>query len=463
MALKYDHTILFVDDEISIPRALKRLFRKEDYTILTAPSGPEALTLLQRAEKPVSLIISDQQMPEMTGAEFLERAKEIFPDAIRFLLTGFSDMDAIVEAVNKGEIHRYLTKPWNDRDLLLQVQYSLEQYELVLENRRLLALTTKQNKNLNELNKDLEEKVAKRTQRIQEKNNELAEVNAKLEKSLFDSIRLLASLVTTLNPAMGKYMSHTARLSRKVAEEYGLGKKDLDNIEMAAMIHDIGLLGLPERIMEKDAKDMGQDEFKMFSYHPVLASTCLEPVENLWVVNEIILYHHEYCDGSGFPNGLKGSEIPLGSRIIGPVSDYCRIVDTWPKDIKRIINKSKGLLGDETDKITFEDPEKVLDQVAQKIILFGAQKKYDSQVVTHLIKKLGYGEKTAQSNNSKERSVRWVNFRNLQEGMVLMNDLRLKDGRLLLVNGTPLKKKAIDTIRKFGGRQLINEQVCISD
>ena len=462
MALKYEHTILFVDDEISITKALQRLFRKEAYTVLTAPSGQEGLTLMQRAEKPISLIISDQRMPEMTGAEFLEKAREIFPDAIRFLLTGFSDMDAIVDAVNKGEIHRYLTKPWNDRDLSLQVQYSLEQYELVLENRRLLALTTRQNKELSELNEDLEEKVVKRTQRIQQKNNELEAVNAKLEKSFFDSIRLLASLVTTLNPAMGKYMNHTARLSRKVAEEYGLGKKDLDNIEMAAMIHDIGLLGLPERITEKDTKDMGQDEFKMFSYHPVIASTCLEPVEHLRAVNKIILYHHEYQDGSGFPNGLKGSEIPFGSRLIGPVSDYCRIVDTWPKDAKRIINKSKRFLGHETDKISVSDTERLLDEVAQKIILLGAHKKYDSQVVSHLIKALSNGEKTAQSNNAKERSDLRVDFRNLQEGMVLMNDLRLKDGRLLLVNATPLKKKTIDTIRKLGERQLISEHVYVS-
>ena len=85
----------------------------------------------------------------MTGLEFLEKAKGVFPDAIRFLLTGYSDMNAIVDAVNKGEIHRYLTKPWNDDDLLIQVRQSLEQFELAMENRRLRVLTYKQNKGLN--------------------------------------------------------------------------------------------------------------------------------------------------------------------------------------------------------------------------------------------------------------------------------------------------------------------------
>ena len=102
-------------------------------------------------------------MPEMTGTQFLEQAKKIFPDAIRFLLTGYSDMNAVIDAVNLGEIHRYLAKPWNDDDLLLLVRQALQQYELVEENRRLTDLTQEQNRKLNELNRGLEKKVEKRT------------------------------------------------------------------------------------------------------------------------------------------------------------------------------------------------------------------------------------------------------------------------------------------------------------
>ena len=111
MRQKYNHTILLVDDEESIIKSLKRLFRKEDYKIITASNGNEGLELLKRIDKPVSLIISDQRMPEMTGTQFLEKAKDIFPDAIRFLLTGYSDMRAIIDAVNQGGIHRYINKP----------------------------------------------------------------------------------------------------------------------------------------------------------------------------------------------------------------------------------------------------------------------------------------------------------------------------------------------------------------
>lgn len=121
MALKYQHAILLLDDEKSITSALQRLFHRENYRILTASSGQEAIALMKQQERPISLIISDQRMPGMNGSQFLEVARSLSPNTIRFLLTGYSDMEAIVDAVNKGEIHRYLTKPWNDRDLVLQV------------------------------------------------------------------------------------------------------------------------------------------------------------------------------------------------------------------------------------------------------------------------------------------------------------------------------------------------------
>ncbi|MBT7713904.1 MAG: response regulator [Deltaproteobacteria bacterium] len=100
--------------------------------MLTALSGKDALEQLKNSEGAVSLIISDQRMPQMTGAQFFEEANKISPSAIRFLLTGYSDMEAVIDAVNKGEIHRYLTKPWNDDDLILQVRQGLEQFTPVL-------------------------------------------------------------------------------------------------------------------------------------------------------------------------------------------------------------------------------------------------------------------------------------------------------------------------------------------
>ncbi len=455
MALKYKHTLLFVDDEKSITKALHRLFRKDGYHIFTASSGMEGLELLEKAERPVSLIISDQRMPGMNGAQFLEKAKKIFPDAVRFLLTGYSDMDAVVEAVNKGEIHRYLTKPWNDDDLILQVRQSLKQFELVIENRRLLKLTNKQNKELDELNKSLEKKVELRTLEIRQKN-------AELEKSFVDTIRLLSSLIGTLNPKLGKYMGHVAQLARELAEDFQIDKEELDQIEMAGMIHDIGLLGLPDDILTIDEDHMDKEQLKIFMQHPVIASTCLESVERLNRVGEIILYHHEHVDGTGFPAGLKGDEIPMGSRIIGAVADYCKIVNTWPKDPEQIKQRARQYFGSAIKDIDNSEPEKMLEKIGQKIILLQANQKYDMDVVVNLVKKAKEPVEVKEVRKQKGKGVVKVGFEDLKEGMVLVTDLRLKDGRLLLVKGTRLKNSSIKKVQIIGERKLLDGQIFVS-
>lgn len=397
----------------------------------------------------------------MTGAQFLEKAKGVFPDAIRFLLTGYSDMDAIVDAVNKGEIHRYLTKPWNDDDLLLQVRQSLEQFELVMENRRLLVLTNQQNKELSELNKGLEEKVQERTKEIKKKNEELEGANIKLENSFMDTIRLLSSLIESMKPKLGRYMKHVAELAREIAEEYGLARKDLDQIEMAGMIHDIGLLGLPETVIEKDKNNMNEAQFKLYSQHPLIGSVCLDSVERLSEIGKIILHHHENYDGSGFPNGLKGDEIPVGSRIIAAVSDYCEIMDIWPKDTTQVIARMRKYFGADATNFIFTDTEEMLGKIADKIILLGAHSKYDIEVVTRLMKRIEEARKIAETKKKKEKKISLNELDILQEGMVMARNLRVKDGRILLGKGMAIKEASIDSIRKLAKRNILEDNIYV--
>jgi response regulator RpfG family c-di-GMP phosphodiesterase len=456
VALKNEHTLLLVDDEKAITRALNRLFRKEGYRIMTAQSGPEGLEKLQQSDGPVSMIISDQRMPEMNGAAFLEKAKSIYPDAIRYLLTGYSDLDAVVDAVNRGEIHRYLTKPWNDDDLVLQVKQSLEHFELTSENRRLTALTIEQNKKLNELNKGLEQKVQERTKEVFEKNEALEKVNRMLEASFMDSIRLLVSLVEILNPKLGRQMRQVAQLARQVAEVFDLEKTELDKIEMAGMIHDIGLLGFPEELMHKEIHQMSDEEGRLYSDHPTIASILLENVEKLSDVGEIVLYHHEYFNGSGFPNGLSGDQIPLGSRIILAASDYCQILSTWPRDLRKLIAYTRRHFDAEIWKsfTVSDDPDTIIEEAAEKKLLMECNQKYDVEVVSALIKKI--------RENKKIDPTFVVELNKVKAGMVLMEDLKLNDGRLLLTKGTKLKATSIESIISIGERGLIPNTLTVS-
>ncbi|HEX8949797.1 MAG TPA: ATPase, T2SS/T4P/T4SS family, partial [Dissulfurispiraceae bacterium] len=135
-------TLLFVDDEENVLHALRRIFLEENYEILTAASGEEALRIMEGAA--VHLIISDHRMPGMVGSELLKEIKNRWPDAIRIMLTGHADIQAIMGAVNEGAVYKFITKPWNDEDLRLTVSIALQQYTLIQENKRLKELAKQQ-------------------------------------------------------------------------------------------------------------------------------------------------------------------------------------------------------------------------------------------------------------------------------------------------------------------------------
>jgi two-component system probable response regulator PhcQ len=144
--------ILIVDDEENILFALERLFRKEEYQILTAKSGEEGLELMDN--QTVDLIISDLKMPSMNGVEFLAKAKERNPDALRIMLTGHADVKSVMDAIDQGEIYRFLLKPWNDDELKLTIKHALEFYHVQKENKYLIRTVKRQNKILDELEKE---------------------------------------------------------------------------------------------------------------------------------------------------------------------------------------------------------------------------------------------------------------------------------------------------------------------
>ncbi len=140
-------TLLFVDDEPSVLSSLKRIFLDENYRILTAGGPLLAIDILAREK--VHLIISDYRMPEMTGAEFLKKVKEEYPDSLRIMLTGDADIQSVMGAINEGAVYKFITKPWNDEDLRLTVSLALQQYVLVQENKKLKQLTDKQKLEIN--------------------------------------------------------------------------------------------------------------------------------------------------------------------------------------------------------------------------------------------------------------------------------------------------------------------------
>ena len=172
--------ILAIDDEENILRSLKRLLMDDHFEVLTATSGKDALDIL-KANPDIALIVSDQRMPGMTGVDVLEQAKEIVPDTVRILLTGYADINATMDAINRGGAHRYVTKPWKDEELIQIIQDAVQRYNLIKDNKRLTAVVKRQNEELKDWNSQLEDRVHKQTAEIQEQNKELQGLNEKLK------------------------------------------------------------------------------------------------------------------------------------------------------------------------------------------------------------------------------------------------------------------------------------------
>jgi response regulator RpfG family c-di-GMP phosphodiesterase len=450
MALKYKHRMLLVDDEASIISSLQRAFRREPYETYAASCGEEALKQLKEAEKPFSIIISDQRMPGMTGAEFLEKSKDFFPNAIRILLTGYSDADAIIDAVNKGEIHRYITKAWNDEDLLRVVRSSLAEYELRLENKRLLALTRRQNRKLKELTKHLQEKVEERSREIIEKNKELSCLNQELESSFYNTVRSFGSMAEIVTPALAPHGRRVGVISRKLAEHLGLPDGEVTHTEIAGLLHDIGKLGLPSKLLDyKEGKWSDQDR-ALFNKHPEQGQATFQFIKKLDHVGVLIRCHHERYDGRGYPDQLAEEEIPLGARIIGVADAYDKIVnlkvdaDSAIKRVAKEANTTQDHLGE----------DEVLRKAGILYLREQAFTRYDPDVVKAFLGLL----KSQGIEYGREKA---IPIEQLQEGMTLSKSLCSSSGRLLFPYSHQLTKNDIDKVKTFHGSDPITDTIYV--
>jgi hypothetical protein len=283
----------------------------------------------------------------------------------------------------------------------------------------------------------------------------LETLNASLEKSLMESIRLLLSLVESSNPSLGQYMREVAQLARNIALQAGLDEAEQNRVEMAGLVHDIGLLGMPVKFLEKDERIMSAEEFDAYSQHPVIAALSLSSVEGLKDIGEIILNHHENMDGSGFPGKLDGKRIPVGSRILAIAADYCTVLHLWPRGLKNLMVSARRHLRHEiVEAVEITDEGTMREEIAEKIILEGVGRRYDGETVRHFIKFI--------SRRRPQHIIKHLHHSQLRAGMTLMQDLRLKDGRLLLTRGTVLNQGSLMSLQSIGDRGLIEGEVSVS-
>jgi putative two-component system response regulator len=279
------YKILIVDDEAANLRLLERLFRRE-YQVISATSGAEALELLKLHD--VALIISDQRMPSMTGIEFLKRAAEMRPHTVRIILTGYTDVNSLVEAINSGVVYKYVTKPWVNEDLQQTVVRALEHYETI-----------------------------KGQYELKVSNERLA---AGLEATRQGFIRLIANTLDMKDPFLHGQMRRTSNYAAAIGCRLNLDASKITELSHAAFLHKVGRIGIPDNLSHETAEE-----------NQTVKSRCergirmLTSIPDMADIASAVRFHTEHFDGSGAPEGLSDEQIPLFARIISVGAAYDRM------------------------------------------------------------------------------------------------------------------------------------------
>jgi response regulator RpfG family c-di-GMP phosphodiesterase len=435
--------ILCVDDEPSILSALKRVFRPLGYIVLTATSGREGLALLEN--EPVDLVISDMRMPEMDGAQFLEQVFARAPATKRILLTGYADAAATIAAINQGKIWRYVAKPWHDSELILTVQQALAHRNLMAENARLTRLTQAQNEELLELNAGLEQKVAERTAQLRATLASLEQAHGDLKRNFLNSVRVFSGLVELRGGELGsQFVGHGRRvadMARAVAQRLGLAETEIQNAMLAGLLHDIGKIGLPDPLLAKPFIGLTGPERARVMTHPTVGENLLMAIDQLKESALAIRHHHEYFDGSGYPDRLAGENIPLIARILAVVNDFDALQ-----------------LGTLTRR-RYSSAEALAFLIDQNGI------RYDPQIVKIFAHWLLANQPTLRGKIQLPPGEDWSSLEvepgepvvpsieirpgKLEPGMVLARDLIHRDGYMLLAAGFVLGPTTIDRLRRI--------------
>jgi response regulator RpfG family c-di-GMP phosphodiesterase len=365
--------ILFVDDEQNVLSGLERALRRE-FEVNTALSGSEGLAAIE-ARGPFALVVSDMRMPGMDGIEFLAKVKEISPDSVRIMLTGNADMQTAVDAVNEGNIFRFLNKPCAHDLMEKTLRAGLEQYRLVRAERELL------------------------------------------EKTVSGCVQMLTEILAFSNQAAFSRAARVRNLAGQIARE--LGFQNGWQVEIAAMLCQIGCLTVPERLFKKlyNNEFLTAEETRLLESHPQAGHDLVAHIPRLEAVAEIISYQEKHYDGTGFPhNEVRGNGIPVGARILKVALDFDKLVEgeMSPTQAYLEIEKREGW--------------------------------YDPKVVEAL---------KMDINRNVEYEKKQLDFQDLRPGMKLAEGIRNVYGMLLLESGYEITASFCLHLRSFVERGIV--------
>ena len=411
--------VLLVDDEEPILNSLRRLLRGQPYDVLLATSGAQALEILE--QQPVSLVMSDARMPNMDGATLLALVHERYPATARIMLTGYADPSAIIKAINEGQIHRYISKPWNDEEMLLTLRQALEHQHLARERERLEKLTRVQNEQLKLLNSTLEKHVAARTAELQQTADMLDLAYEELKHSYVTGTEVFSLLANLRLPPAKQTNRQIIELVRGYCKVHRLDEAASRDLTMAAALYNIGKLSWTDSMMTTPSDLLHSIERDRYRAYPKQSESLLMTLDPMKDAARLILHHQEHWDGSGFPDRLKGEASPLGSRLLKLAVDFVELQRGLI--LERQMNSDEALL--------------YLRQYAGKV--------YDPELIEDFVKVCA----TVSDITLTDPSVRVLGTRELAAGMILARNLNADNGMLLLNAGKVLSAPLVEKLISF--------------
>jgi response regulator RpfG family c-di-GMP phosphodiesterase len=395
--------ILIVDDEEIILAALQETLRRAGFEAITFSDPLLAVEELKRRQ--FSVVITDQTMPGLSGLELLAQARKHQPFATRILITAVLSLDTVIEAINKGEIFRFIVKPWLREEFLATVQNAVQRYDLICQNSHLQSATQSMNEQLVELNRSLEQQV----KLVAQQNHQLGEMNTALEQNLLRSMELCVHTMQTFYPSLGNQSRRVSEICKSIVQLLKLPAEDRRVLESSALLHDIGLVGVQRHIIRKwhdGTEPLSTAEKALIEQHPILGQELAAFSSGLDKVGEVIRAHHENYDGSGYPDQLVGENIPWLARILATVVAYA----SSPLTSSNAVEKVKQ----------------------------GAGSKFDPEAVRVFLR--------AMSVAHVSRKEREVQLGELRPGMVLARGIYTANGLMLIPEGQQLNATYIEKL-----------------
>jgi len=381
--------ILVVEDNKPTLRLLEKKVSQWGYSVHLAETGIEALTKL--ASSPIDIVLTDWNMPEMDGLELCRRLRKSDIEHYIYLIivTGRDSRQDLVQGLESGA-DDYITKPINFDELRARIGIGV---------------------------------------RIVRMERELDQRYTTIRENYFQTIQMFANLIETFDEDLGGHCKRVAQLSLRLAKWFpDLPKEDLHTLESAGLLHDIGMVGLPNEMASKRRVEMNSDEMRLYHTHPIAGEIILNEIEFLRPIAKLVRNHHEKFNGRGFPDGVDGSKMPPLTKILAGAVFYDDLVHKWKVPLGDIPDRLQRMRGYELE----------------------------SAIVDHLLE---INSEDIQKEGAED--LREIALDDLREGMSLAKDIRRDTGALVMPAETALTRYSIEKLIKFSKLNCVNDKAYV--